>query len=186
MKTKLIAAILATTAILGVTQVAHAFDDDAPRCEDGVLEVDGSNGEFTFSGYCEKVIIGGGDNRVVLGDVGTLEIMGNNHDIRAGNVKVLDLGGGDHAVKLGNIGSADIVGNDHDVLAGVIGTMDVAGGNNAVKSERLGSVTVIGNDHLIEYRRLNPGAKDPKKLTHPARSVKGSSNLVRWNKVAGL
>jgi hypothetical protein len=48
----------------------------------------------------------------------------------------------------------------------------------------LWTLLVAGNDHLIEYRQLNPNARNPKKPTHPARQVFGSSNVVRWNKAA--
>jgi hypothetical protein len=183
MKHKFVAVALAATAIIAAAQVSHA-GRDAPRCENGLLEVHGTNGDFTFKGYCERAIVAGGDNKVVLGDVGTLEVRGSNHDVTAGNVERLALAGGDNAVKLGNVGTASIAGSDHDVATGVIGTMEVVGGNNGVKAERIGSVTVRGSDHLIEYRKLNPNAKNPNKPTHPARNVQGSSNLVRWNESA--
>ncbi len=184
MNAKLISVIFAVAAIAGASQVVHAFGRDAPRCEDGLLEVDGTDGDVSFRGYCEKVSIAGSNHRVSLGDVGTLEIAGASHDVTAGNVNTLDLAGGDNAVKLGNIGSAEIAGSDHDVWARIIGRMDVAGGNVSVKSDRLGSAEVAGSDHLIEYRQLNPSPKNPKKFSHPARNVQGSNNLVRWNKAA--
>jgi hypothetical protein len=184
MKIYLIRATVAFAAILGAAQIGHADDGDAPQCEDGVIEVSGSNGEYSFSGYCEKAVIAGGDNRVTLGDVGTLEIAGSNHDVTAGNVDMLNLAGGDNSVKIRSADSAEIAGNDHDLLARFIGNLDVAGGNNGVKSDQIGSVVVAGNDNLIEYRQLNLSETGAKKLVHPARNVQGSSNRVSWNKAA--
>jgi hypothetical protein len=184
MNARLITMALAAAAIFGTTQIVHASGSEKPRCEDGLLEISGSNGSYTFRGYCEKVSIAGEYNRVVLGEVGTLEIAGGSHDVTAGNVETLELAGSDNVVRLGDMRSAEIAGSDHDVWAVAVGSMEVAGGNNSVKSDRLGSATVAGNDNLIEYRQLNPSARNPKKYVHPARSVTGSSNLVRWNKSA--
>jgi hypothetical protein len=149
------------------------------------MELSGTNGDFSYQGYCETVIIAGTEHKVVLGDVGKLEIAGSNHDITVGNVNELSVAGGYHAVRTGNIGTADIAGSDHDLYTGNIGSITVYGGNNDVKADRIGTVVeVAGSGHLIEYRQLNPNTRNPKRPTHPSRRIYGSGNLVRHNPAA--
>jgi hypothetical protein len=174
--------IFCASLLLASTALITPAAAESTGCVDGVLEIDGENGSYNLKGYCETVIISGTNNRVAMGGVGTLEIAGTNHSVSAGNVKALDLAGSSNSLNAGTIGTAEIAGNNNRSVNGVVNDLKVYGGFNIVKAERIIAIEVGGNAHRIEYKYLNPNPRNPKKPSHPARQIYGSSNSVVWTK----
>jgi hypothetical protein len=148
----------------------------------GSLEIMGGDNVVTV-GNVETVSIGGTDQQVALGDVTAMEVMGGANEISTGNIETLTVGGANQAITADNVRTFELAGNDNVVFAATFGEVDVAGGKNRAKADRIRTITIIGSDNLVEYKFLNPNARDPKRPTHPARSISGSStNVARWTR----
>jgi hypothetical protein len=174
-------AILSLLTIAGFVPAAHAENSG---CVNGVMEIDGENGDYDVRSYCETVIISGTNNRVSMGNVGKLEIGGTNIEVQAGNIENLDLAGTNNILTAGNVRSGEVAGSNNRSKAMVISNIEVWGGNNVIGADRILAIEIGGSDNRATFRFLNPNPRNPKKPTRPAAQVVGSNNSIIWDKAA--
>ncbi len=67
-------------------------------------------------------------------------------------------------------------------ITGYCKTLAVSGTGNKIVVDRAGSIKVNGTGNLVQYIKLNPNPKNPKKPLHPGQSSKGIGNLISWTK----
>ncbi len=67
-------------------------------------------------------------------------------------------------------------------ITGFCKTLAVSGTGNKVVVDRAGSIQVRGTGNMVQYIKLNPNPKNPKKMLHPGQASKGIGNLISWTK----
>ncbi len=66
--------------------------------KDPTVHIGNGKGKYTFKGACTLISIGGGQNKLTIESVDTLEVGGAKNKIVVGTVGTIDVGGADNEI----------------------------------------------------------------------------------------
>ena len=66
--------------------------------KDPVVHIGNGKGTYTFKGTCTSISVGGGQNKLTIEAVGTLDVGGAKNTIKVGTVDTIDVGGAGNTI----------------------------------------------------------------------------------------
>jgi hypothetical protein len=96
MKLIIIAIALAATPAFADKNLDKGTAWDCKK--DPVVFIGNGAGSYTFKGACTKISVGGGENKLTIESVDTLDVGGGENTITVGTVGTIDVGGADNKI----------------------------------------------------------------------------------------
>ena len=84
----------------GIAIADKSLDEEgAWDCKkDPVVSIGNGAGKYTFKGACKRISVGGGENKITIESVDTLDVGGAENTITVGTVGTIDVGGADNKI----------------------------------------------------------------------------------------
>lgn len=99
MKPLVLALALLVPSLASADRLVQGADHGSFDCgEDPVVVIHAAEGEFTFTGVCEKIVVNGADNKLTIANVKKLAIVGAGNTAGVGGVDKIGVTGSDNAV----------------------------------------------------------------------------------------
>jgi hypothetical protein len=78
--------------------------------KDPVVTIGTGAGKYVFKGACTRILLGGGQNKLDIESVATLDVGGGVNTIAVGTVDTLNVGGANNTITVGTVGTIDVGG----------------------------------------------------------------------------